>query len=41
MSNLLQKAIDLAVAAHRESEDPAGEPYVVHVMRVMLAVSRR
>jgi (p)ppGpp synthase/HD superfamily hydrolase len=39
MSSLLQKAIDLAVEAHRGGEDPAAEPYVVHVLRVMLAVS--
>jgi hypothetical protein len=40
MPSLLQKAIDLAVAAHRGGEDPPGEPYIVHPMRVMLAVSR-
>jgi guanosine-3',5'-bis(diphosphate) 3'-pyrophosphohydrolase len=40
MAKLLQKAIDLAVKAHRDAEDPPGEPYVVHVMRVMLAVSQ-
>jgi guanosine-3',5'-bis(diphosphate) 3'-pyrophosphohydrolase len=28
------------VQAHRDSEDPPGEPYFVHVMRVMLAVSQ-
>jgi (p)ppGpp synthase/HD superfamily hydrolase len=39
MPSLLQKAIDLAVEAHRDGEDPPGEAYVVHVMRVMLAVS--
>ncbi|MGC4031886.1 MAG: hypothetical protein QM754_09180 [Tepidisphaeraceae bacterium] len=32
----LQKAIDLAVAAHRKMEDPPGEPYILHPMRVML-----
>jgi (p)ppGpp synthase/HD superfamily hydrolase len=41
MSSLLQKAIDLAVKAHGESEDPPGEPYIVHPMRVMLAVSQQ
>lgn len=40
MANLLQKAITLAVKAHRDGEDPPGEPYIVHVMRVMLAVSQ-
>lgn len=33
---ILQKAIDLAVTAHREMEDPPGEPYILHPMRVML-----
>jgi (p)ppGpp synthase/HD superfamily hydrolase len=41
MGSLLQKAIDLAVKAHREGDDPPGEPYVAHVMRVMLAVSKQ
>ncbi len=40
MPNLLQKAIDLAVRAHRDSEDPPGEPYIIHPMRVMLKVSQ-
>jgi (p)ppGpp synthase/HD superfamily hydrolase len=40
MSTLLQRAIELAVAAHRRSEDPPGEPYIVHPMRVMLRVSQ-
>jgi (p)ppGpp synthase/HD superfamily hydrolase len=39
MSSLLQKAIDLAVRAHHGSEDPPGEPYIVHPMRVLLSVS--
>lgn len=39
-ASLLQRAIDLAVAAHRGSEDPPGEPYIVHPMRVVLAVSQ-
>ena len=33
---LLQRAIDLAVSAHRGAEDPPGEPYILHPMRVML-----
>jgi len=40
MPSLLQKAIDLAVRAHRDSEDPPGEPYIIHPMRVMLKVSQ-
>jgi (p)ppGpp synthase/HD superfamily hydrolase len=40
MANLLQKAIDLAVKAHRGAEDPPGEPYIVHPLRVMMAVSQ-
>jgi (p)ppGpp synthase/HD superfamily hydrolase len=40
MPSLLQKAIALAVLAHRNSEDPPGEPYIVHPMRVMLSVSQ-
>ena len=40
MPNLLQKAIDLAVRAHGDSEDPPGEPYIIHPMRVMLKVSQ-
>jgi (p)ppGpp synthase/HD superfamily hydrolase len=40
MASLLQRAIDLAVKAHREGEDPPGEPYIVHPMRVLLAVSQ-
>lgn len=40
MANLLQKAIELAVKAHRGFEDPSGEPYIVHPMRVLLAVSQ-
>jgi len=40
MPSLLQKAIDLAVKAHRGSEDPPGEPYILHPMRVLLSVSQ-
>ena len=40
MPSLLQNAIDLAVRAHRKSEDPPGEPYIVHPMRVLLALSQ-
>jgi (p)ppGpp synthase/HD superfamily hydrolase len=38
-STLLQRAISLAVAAHAKHEDPPGEPYIVHPLRVMLRVS--
>jgi len=38
--SLLQRAIDLAVDAHRGQEDPPGEPYIVHPMRVLLRVSQ-
>jgi (p)ppGpp synthase/HD superfamily hydrolase len=41
MPGLLQKAIELAVKSHRGAEDPPGEPYVVHPLRVMLAVSHQ
>ena len=37
--HLLQRAIDLAVKAHRDMEDPPGEPYILHPMRVMLRFS--
>ena len=40
MGSLLEKAIDLAVEAHRGSEDPPGEPYIVHPMRVLLSMSQ-
>jgi (p)ppGpp synthase/HD superfamily hydrolase len=40
MASLLQKAVDLAVKAHRFSEDPPGEPYIVHPMRVLVSVSQ-
>jgi len=39
LPTLLQRAIDLAVKAHRGAEDPPGEPYIIHPMRVLLAVS--
>jgi (p)ppGpp synthase/HD superfamily hydrolase len=34
----LQRAIELAVKAHAKQED-AGEPYILHPMRVMLALA--
>lgn len=37
MSNL-ERAIEIAVAAHRGQVDKAGAPYILHPLRVMLAV---
>ncbi len=37
--SMLEKAIELAVRAHVGQVDKAGEPYVLHPLRVMLAVS--
>jgi (p)ppGpp synthase/HD superfamily hydrolase len=34
----LQRAIELAVRAHKDQEDPPGEPYIIHPMRVMLSL---
>lgn len=34
----LQRAIELAVKAHAGQEDPPGEPYILHPMRVMLSL---
>src|SRR5215510_13911748 len=34
----LQRAIELAVQAHKDQEDPPGEPYILHPMRVMLSL---
>ena len=39
MPTLLQKAIELAVRAHSGAEDPPGEPYILHPMRVLQSVS--
>jgi len=39
--SLLQRAIELAIDAHRGQEDPPGEPYIVHPMRVLVSVSQR
>lgn len=35
----LQRAIELAIQAHRNDEDPPGEPYILHPMRVMLSLA--
>ena len=34
---MLEKAIAIAVEAHRGQIDKAGKPYILHPMRVMLA----
>lgn len=34
----LDNAIELAVASHQGARDKTGEPYILHVLRVMLAV---
>lgn len=34
---MLEKAIEIAVEAHRGQIDKAGKPYILHPMRVMLA----
>ena len=33
----LQDAIDLAVQAHGKQIDLSGKPYILHLMRVMIA----
>ncbi len=37
--NLLNKAIEIASVAHSGQVDKAGEPYILHPLRVMLSVS--
>jgi hypothetical protein len=34
----LTAALEVALAAHREQKDKAGEPYILHVMRVVCAM---
>ena len=34
----LQRAIEIAVSAHREQTDKAGAPYLLHPLRVMLSL---
>lgn len=36
-----ERAIAIAVAAHQGQRDKAGEPYIYHLLRVMLAVQGR
>lgn len=37
MENILQKAIEIAMAAHKGQTDRAGKPYIGHITRVMQA----
>jgi len=37
--SMLEKAIEIAVQAHLGQADKAGEPYVLHVLRVMLRMA--
>lgn len=37
--NMLNKAIQLATQAHADQVDKAGEPYILHPLRVMLRLS--
>ncbi len=37
-SDLLEKALDIAVAAHRGQKDRYGAPYILHPLRVMHGV---
>lgn len=37
MENILQKAIEIATAAHEGQTDSAGKPYIGHITRVMQA----
>ncbi len=34
----LEKAIEIAIAAHRGQVDKAGAPYILHPLRIMLAM---
>jgi len=34
----LQRAIEIAVDAHKDVEDKGGNPYILHPLRVMLSL---
>lgn len=36
--DLLERAIEIALEAHRNQRDKAGRPYILHVLRVMMAM---
>ncbi|MBI3899003.1 MAG: GTP pyrophosphokinase [Gammaproteobacteria bacterium] len=36
MSNLLEAALQLALVAHKGQKDKAGQPYILHPLRLML-----
>lgn len=38
MTTLLEEAINVAVAAHEHQSDKNGQPYILHPLRVMLAM---
>lgn len=38
MQHLLEKAISIALAAHKGQVDKGGSPYILHPLRVMLSV---
>ena len=41
MTDLLDRAIALAIEAHAGQVDKVGQPYILHPLRVMVAVSAR
>lgn len=38
--HLLEKALSIALQAHKGQQDKAGKPYILHVLRVMMAVNK-
>lgn len=39
-AHLLEKALSIALRAHKGQQDKAGKPYILHVLRVMMAVNK-
>jgi hypothetical protein len=39
-ANLLQRAIEIAVAAHRDQREEAGAPYLLHPLRMLVKLRR-